>query len=114
MSDYSKQILSYSKFKTLSTMSTLRLKENKDNLFKFLIQKNMALSPIDISDEIEDSSSFSSSSFSLPSNPNSPRCKRINSNVFIMTTENEGGVNLEDAVNYLTKSRFSIILDESS
>ena len=112
MSDYSKQILSYSKFKTLSTMSTLRLKENKDDLFKFLIQKNMALSPIDISDEIEDSSS--SSSFSLPSNSNSPRCKRINSNVFIMTTENEGGVNLEDAVNYLTKSRFSIILDETS
>ena len=112
MSDYSKQILSYSKFKTLSTMSTLRLKENKDDLFKFIIQKNMALSPIDISDEIEDSSS--SSSFSLPSNSNSPRCKRINSNVFIMTTENEGGVNLEDAVNYLTKSRFSIILDETS
>ena len=113
MSDYSKQVLSYSKFKTLSTMSSLRLKENKDDLFKFLIQKNMALCPIDISDEIEDSS-LSSSSFSLPSNTNSPRCKRINSNVFIMTTENEGGVNLEDAVNFLTKSRFSIILDESS
>ena len=112
MCDYSKHVLCFSKFITLSTMSTLRLKENKDDLFKFLIQKNMALSPIDISDEIEDSSSLSS--FSLPSNSNSPRCKRINSNVFIMTTENEGGVNLEDAVNYLTKSRFSIILDESS
>ena len=108
MSDYSKQALTYSKFKTASTMSTLRFKENKDDLFKFLIQKNFALSPIDISDEIEDSS------FSLSLNTNSPKCKRINTNVFIMTTENEGGVNLEDAVNYLTKSRFSIILDETS
>ena len=98
-----KTSFSYPSFTSSSSTLSTQISEFHENNESFLKNKDLALSPLNILDEI-DESSYSES--------NSPRCQQFGTNIFYYSSRNDDGFDMSKIVDNSSMNPISIYFED--
>ena len=96
--------ISFSDFINTSSTNSTQISENQEDDNSFLKNKDSALSPVDISDEINDPSENEN---------NSPKCQQLSSNMFYYSSMSNNQDDISKAIENLPTNQITIYFEDN-